>query len=145
MESEDEVKRLKQERSALKSKVKTSAINLESAVQQGQEDEVQYVYQAVRNAFNDFTVCHLSYEEAVNADDKYEQYKTVNSLSLDNYYNEVKGIHDKALDVFVGFQAKKLQQHSALLLSKSEVMNEELDVVIAADSDITMYLLFILC
>ena len=99
---EDEIKKLKQERSTLKSKVKTAAIGFESCLQRNEQD-LEYQFHAVQHAFNDFTSCHLSYEEAVNADDSFETYKTVNGLNLDDYYNVVKLRHDNALGLFVKF------------------------------------------
>ena len=81
-------KGLTQERSTLKSKVKTAAIGFESCLRRNEQD-LEYQFQAVQHSFNDFTSCHLSYEEAANANDSFETYKTVNGLNLDDYYNVV--------------------------------------------------------
>ena len=116
---EDEIKGLKQERSTLTSKVKTAAIGFESCLQRNEQD-LEYQFQAVQHAFNDFTSCHLSYEEAIKADDSFETYKNVNGLNLDDYYNVVKRMHDNALGLFVKFQAEKLEKHSILFVKPNQ-------------------------
>lgn len=130
---EDQIKRLKQERSTLKTKVKVAAISLERSIQQEQHDQIETNSSNVQGSFNYFITFHFEYEDLLNSSDDFSSYKVVNSLDLDDYYSKVKELHDNALSCYTKYQAKKLDKQGSVLLSKADVMLKDLDAIISSN------------
>ena len=132
------IQELKTKRTSLKCKL-TSLKNQLLTVELLQPEEFDDLYQQCRKIYSQLSDIHYEYCEIANSDDKYAEYRVVNSLDLDDFigsvlqtYKDIGEIYnthpiktiksdvDRAINRFRHFKSDKTTEPSTLVLQIDE-------------------------
>lgn len=131
MSGEDDPKALKELRSKLRGRVTTAANNLIRRTEHcSNVNDLASDEQALLDAFDEFTVCQLTYEELVGFEDKHESYRTVGGLDLEAYSKSVQKSFNDALSAYNSLKDTAITSEGTLILTRAEAMLKELDTLI---------------
>ena len=143
MAEENDPKALKEQRSKLRSKVTTAANSLNRKLKSTSNlSELEVDHQALHNAYDDFTVCQLIYEEIVSTEDgRYDSYKVVGGLDLAAYQTAVEEVYNSALQSYNSLQSRLantvLTNESKPIVSKFKTVLNDLDELLSKSEAIT--------
>ena len=113
MELEQELEKLKAERTQHRTKVTYAAKRLQSAISRKSDEScfVNFMLD-LEKCLSDFDICNDDYAELVTSDEKYAGYATVNSLDLNQYKAAVETTYKGAKESFVQTKQSGLQEQN---------------------------------
>jgi len=93
MEDEKEIIQLKVQRLRLKTRITSLSKQLSTNSNSSDSELFKQLYRQLNESYSEFNDIYTSYCELVEADDKYEEYRVVSSLGLNEYYDVVNQTH----------------------------------------------------
>ena len=103
-------------------------------------------YATLKHTYEDFCLCHEVYSELVLSDDKYEAYRTVSSLNLDQYCKSVRDTYNNAYGSYNEYLAQKTteksKQEAKLALNTAKTAEEKLQFAVSNQCDAQPVLVF---
>ena len=143
MAEADDPKAIKEYRSKLRSKVTTAANTLTRKLQTTSNlDEIESDHQALHAVYDEFTVCQLSYEELIASDERYNSYKTVGGLSLEQYSEAVNEVYNKAVKTYNtrkdNVTNSVLGNEASTILAKAKTILIDLDAIVRNKDEVSV-------
>ena len=134
-DEEQIIQTLKEKRRTQKSQVSSLSRQL-STSNSYDKTLITDIYSKLQTAFSNFNDVHFEYAELVLSDDKFEAYRTVHGLSLDEYVSGVEKTYQEACLVY-NQKAVKFFEHDMQLARKTAASLEHASQSII-DNHITM-------
>lgn len=134
---EQQAKELRDKRSQLKRDLTLQTTKIGNAITRNAEyAEITELAKFIDKVFEHFTTVHLEYVDLVEGDESLDKYKTVNNLSLDQYYEKVKKDYEISIASVVNNEKQFLLLEVKQIEHRVKRGIEDVNVLIAEVSDL---------